>query len=911
MHSTDEPLQQCVTEAMQAKADFEASKDPGTYRRAVDAWHRLASHPEIVADAQARSEALANLGGIYLKRSADDPAALEEAIGCLTSSLRAREVPIVALELGDALAKRYRQRGDREDLDAAVGWLRQAVSAEDQPQRDYYLGVLGLMFIERYRRSGNLAHLTAAIRTFSEAVRAATGGSVGQFEHLGNLGRALIERGDRMGEITDLRRAVDVLTQARSLVLTGSAEESSILMDLGSAYRALGRRTGQRTDLDAAVQMIEAAAVISLPGPENSRFLANLGAALSERYEQNRDPADLDRAIVSLDRSLKHAFPGTRSHATRLDGLATVLANRAESRADRAEALADWRRAAEYFRASIASARSGAPDLLLSIAQHWLIRAAHQQDWQKAAEAAVVAVGEMRLAVLAQGSADNQQTEIVTLANMPAIAAFALAQAGRTEDAATALDQGRARLLTAALDRDRADVARLTALGHADLAGEYRRLAAEIAAEQERDLPLTLIGATDRSARQEQLRAEVASVLSRIRLVPGYERFQAAVGYPNISAAAEPAPLAYLFTTRFGGMALLVRPGRESPVAVPVPELGRDESAKQLRSFFLAHKNRNEQPQEWSRATDSVTRWAFEVIAPVLDHLTAPRLVLIPCGPLALAPLHGAWRPDPDQPGGRRYLLDDITITYAANARSLTEAGRFAGGGEASRILVVDDPKPTRLPPLPAAAYEAAAALARFPERRRRHLRGEGATRQAVTSSLGEAAVWHFACHAISRPDEPLKSGVLLAGHDWFTVDDIMKLHRAEASSRLAVLSACDTGVYGLQMPDEVVGLPTALLQAGVAGVVASLWPVADRLAALLSAEFYARWRGGDQHPAAALRAAQTWLRDAGLAELHDRYPDLVPAPPRRSGAASRLLATAPGPYADPVHWAAFTFWGV
>jgi CHAT domain-containing protein/tetratricopeptide (TPR) repeat protein len=910
MHPTDDSLEQCVTEATQAKADFEASKDPGTYRRAVDAWLRLAGHPAIVADPQARSEALANLGEIYLERSADDPTALEEAVRCLTSSVGAREVPVVALELGDALAKRYDQRRDPDDRDAAISWLRQAVSAGNQPRRDYYLDVLGRMLLGRYRRYGNLADLTAAIRTFSEAVRTAAPGSLGQFEHLGNLGRALTERGDRTGEISDVRRAVDVLTEARSLVLTGSAEESSILMDLGSAYRTLGRQTGQRADLDAAVQMIDAAAGISLPGPENSRLLANLGAALSERYEQSRDPADLDRAIASLDRSLKHAFPGTRAHATRLDGLATVLADRAESRADRGEALADWRRAAEFFRASIASARSGSPDFLLSIAQHWLIRSARQQDWKTAAEAAVVAVGEMRLAVLAQGSADNEQTEIVTLANTPAIAAFALAQAGRTEDAVTALDQGRARQLTAALDRDRAEMVRLTALGHADLAGEYRRLAAEIVAERDRDLPLDVLGATDRAARQERLRAELEGVLSRIRLVPGYERFQAPVGYPDITAAAEPAPLAYLFTTQFGGMALLVRSSRESPLAVPVPELGQEESAKQLDAFFLAHKNRREQPQEWSRATDSVTRWAFEIIAPALDHLTVPRLVLVPCGPLALVPLHGAWRPDPDRPGGKRYLLDDVTITYAANARSLAEAGRFAAGGEAGAILVVEDPRPTGLPPLPAAAHEAAAALARFPEGRRRHLRGEDATPEAVTSSLGDAAVWHFACHAVTRPNLPLDSGILLAGYAWLTVDDILKLHRAEASARLAVLSACDTGVYGLQMPDEVVGLPTALLQAGVAGVVASLWPVADRLAALLSAEFYARWRGGDQHPAAALRAAQMWLRDAGLAELHGRYPELVPAPPRLSGAASRLLATAPGPYADPVHWAAFTFWG-
>jgi Tetratricopeptide repeat len=47
-----------------------------------------------------------------------------------------------------------------------------------------------------------------------------------------------------------------------------------------------------------------------------------------------------------------------------------------------------------------------------------------------------------------------------------------------------------------------------------------------------------------------------------------------------------------------------------------------------------------------------------------------------------------------------------------------------------------------------------------------------------------------------------------------------------------------------------------------------------------------------------------------GLAGAHRCHPDLVPPPPRTSATASRLLASAPAPYADPVNWAAFTYWG-
>jgi CHAT domain-containing protein len=59
-----------------------------------------------------------------------------------------------------------------------------------------------------------------------------------------------------------------------------------------------------------------------------------------------------------------------------------------------------------------------------------------------------------------------------------------------------------------------------------------------------------------------------------------------------------------------------------------------------------------------------------------------------------------------------------------------------------------------------------------------------------------------------------------------------------------------------------VVSLPTGLLQAGAAGVVATGWPVPDGATAALVTEFYRRWRWDDQPPAEALAGAQAWLRD-------------------------------------------------
>ena len=95
-----------------------------------------------------------------------------------------------------------------------------------------------------------------------------------------------------------------------------------------------------------------------------------------------------------------------------------------------------------------------------------------------------------------------------------------------------------------------------------------------------------------------------------------------------------------------------------------------------------------------------------------------------------------------------------------------------------------------------------------------------------------------------------------MAHDEMLTVADL--LDKRLPGARLATLSACETGVVGTNLPDEVVALPTAFTQAGFAGVVASLWSVADVSTAMLMERFYRLWREEGRTPAQALRAGAT-----------------------------------------------------
>jgi CHAT domain-containing protein len=131
----------------------------------------------------------------------------------------------------------------------------------------------------------------------------------------------------------------------------------------------------------------------------------------------------------------------------------------------------------------------------------------------------------------------------------------------------------------------------------------------------------------------------------------------------------------------------------------------------------------------------------------------------------------------------------------------------------------------------------------------------------------------------------------------------------------LVVLSACETSIAGFGAPDEVISLPSGLLEAGVAGVVASRWRVPDLSAAILMVRFYAEWTSTGDDPAAALRAAQRWMRDSTNKEMAGYFA------PASSGALPiettrplwRSLATMDPErrgFAHPAHWAGFVFSG-
>ncbi len=198
-----------------------------------------------------------------------------------------------------------------------------------------------------------------------------------------------------------------------------------------------------------------------------------------------------------------------------------------------------------------------------------------------------------------------------------------------------------------------------------------------------------------------------------------------------------------------------------------------------------------------------------------------------------------------------------------------------------------------------------AGAISTFPEKGNwKALQHENATRAAVLENLPQYSVVHFSCHGSANFRTPLNSGLLMAHDETLSLRDLLDLNLQ--GLRLAILSACETGIPGTDLPDEVVSLPTGLLQAGAAGVVSSLWSVAELSTMVLLSLFYELWRSEHLDPPEALRQAQIWLRDSTGPAL---APYLKPARPDLAQKLDQSYGQRP--FAHPFYWAAFTYTGV
>jgi CHAT domain-containing protein len=182
-------------------------------------------------------------------------------------------------------------------------------------------------------------------------------------------------------------------------------------------------------------------------------------------------------------------------------------------------------------------------------------------------------------------------------------------------------------------------------------------------------------------------------------------------------------------------------------------------------------------------------------------------------------------------------------------------------------------------------------------------LQGRAASKRALMEGLLESQhpidVLHFSCHGYFRADDPLGSGIVLApegepsaapkseSHWNLTAEEIFDL---DLTADLVTVSACESGISDVHPGDELIGLTRALIYAGTASLLVTLWPVDDLSTTLLMEGFYDRLLDGRAGKADALAQAQSALRSMTAAEVVSFCEERLAELPPEEAEASALL---------------------
>lgn len=232
----------------------------------------------------------------------------------------------------------------------------------------------------------------------------------------------------------------------------------------------------------------------------------------------------------------------------------------------------------------------------------------------------------------------------------------------------------------------------------------------------------------------------------------------------------------------------------------------------------------------------------FEPLEPALKSFPGiTHLLMVPHAALHYLPFQSLY-------DGSRYLLERYELSYLPGSSFLKYSQPRPSGEE---MLSVGHSYQGQLPH---AETEAESLAAIWPSSSL--LLGDQATLESLRRGCSQADILHLATHGDFRGDNPLFSGLALAD-GWLTTLDIFNL-RLKAS--LVTLSACQTGRSLIAGGDELLGLMRALMAAGAATQVLTLWAVEDRSTAQLMETFY-RLLSKGARKGEALRSAQLVLR--------------------------------------------------
>lgn len=740
------------------------------------------------------------------------------------------------------LANAYQKwlRGDRaENLERSIQLYEQVltVRTRDAMPTDWALTTHNLASAYENRIRGERAeNLEHSIQLYEQVLTVRTPEAVAVDWAATTMGLAVAYQNRILGEqVMNHRRAIGLYEQALTVYSREAmpVEWASTIQNLASAHHSIRehRAEHQEKAIQLYSQALEVFTRDTMP-LEWATTTVNLAGVYWDRIQGER--AENQECAIELCNQALTAM--TRDLIPMHWVMATMnLANLYEARIHGKKVQNQERAIQLYEQALAVYTKEGMP------AEHRLIQIRlgnlflDQMDWVRAAAAYQAAFEAHEIVYEVATTAQARLDEQGYVLGVSGRLAYALAaqKNPNLQHAVTVLERGRARSLAEALHLDQSLPEVINAADKVALKAARARIKELEAEGRLREGPAEPEAYVSLAQRLGKARTEMRQLVERIRSYA--PQFLPAGDFKEIVDAAHQARLIYLAATLAGGIALSISAEAATVAIKPIflPDLTENLLRQKVSSHLAAVQawhlplGNGELRQDALTALDESLKWVWDAVMKDVASQLSPQhvTVLIPSGLLGFLPLHAAWTEDTSTPTGRRYALDVGQIAYTPSARVLTSAVN-RNSVLSDSILAIHEPRPTKASSLPNSIYEVQAALSYFDPARKTLLQHQEATRAKVMRACHEHSVLHFSCHGYANLLKPPESGLLMAHDEWLKVQDFLGMQLRAV--QLAVLSACETGLPGAELPDEMIGLAAGLLQAGVAGVVGSMWSVSD-----------------------------------------------------------------------------------
>ena len=278
-------------------------------------------------------------------------------------------------------------------------------------------------------------------------------------------------------------------------------------------------------------------------------------------------------------------------------------------------------------------------------------------------------------------------------------------------------------------------------------------------------------------------------------------------------------------------------------------------------------EERGEETGNPSQSDENPLRLFYEcIISPISNFIEDGELVVVPDGPLCLAPFAAFLDSE------SKYLSESMRIRILPSlmCMKLINASPKEYHNK-SGALLVGDPclkdfttllGENRYPPLPCAKKEVemiGAMLGIHP------LTGKEATKAEVLKRIGSVALVHIAAHGkidtgeIALAPNPERKYVRPEEQDFrLTISDVQA---AKLRAKLVVLSCCHSA-QGKVSSEGVVGIARAFLGAGARSVLVALWSIDDEATMEFMRSFYQHLKDGNS-ASVSLNRAMKCLRES------------------------------------------------